>query len=344
MIAHYPKSIRIHDAPGEFRAVAIDQTGLPWRLFSQRWNGEGEAARVGQVLSGRLRANAEMQGGAFVTLDGGDEVFVSGADLGGITLGMAVRVIIRAEARQGKLARAALTDAMPGRFDAYAAWRASLPGGADLPEIKDRDAVASAFDEAQQSHVTLPGGGRLYIEHTRALTALDIDSAGRNSKGSAGARALSINREAARVAARQIALRDLGGAIVLDCIGPINKVAGEQIRTDFVTSCKVAMYRKVQVLPPSRFGLMQTAIERGSCPMSDRVKTDTAAGLFAILREVERAAEHDGAGLFRIDLSRDDLNAYLACQATCDSMLAARFGGRVSVAPSKDDLSVVRRR
>ena len=78
--------------------------------------------------------------------------------------------------------------------------------------------------------------------------------------------------------------------------------------------------------------------------MVDRAAMDTAAGLFAVLREVERAAEADGAGLFRIDLSLDDSNAYLACQTACDSMLAARFGGRVSVAKSKDDLTVVRRR
>ena len=344
MIVDQLKSILIHDAPGEFRAVAIDQAGLPWRLFSQRWKGDKEPAQVGQILSGRLRASAVAQGGAFVSLDNGEDVFLSGADLSGITLGMAVHVIIRAQARQGKLARAALTTAAPSPFDAYATWRNNLPGGADLPEISDRDSVASAFDEAQQSQVVLTGGGRLHIEHTRALTAMDVDSAGRISKGSAGARALSINRDAAREAARQITLRDIGGAVVLDCVDPLNKLAGDQVRDEFASACKTATQRKVQVFSPSRFGLMQVAIEWGSCPIVDRIAMDTAAGLFAALREVERAAEADGAGLFRIDLSSDDSSAYLSCQSLCDSMLAARFGGRVSISKSNNDVTVVRRK
>lgn len=59
-------------------------------------------------------------------------------------------------------------------------------------------------------HVGLPNGGRLIIEPTAALTAIDVD-------GGAGD-ALSVNLAAADELARQLRLRNLGGVVMADFI------------------------------------------------------------------------------------------------------------------------------
>ena len=78
----------------------------------------------------------------------------------------------------------------------------------------------SAFDErceeAWESLLTpevfIPDGGALYIEETRGLTVIDV-----NSQGALRQSEL-FNRKAIKEAMRQIQLRDLGGKIVLDLI------------------------------------------------------------------------------------------------------------------------------
>ena len=62
-----------------------------------------------------------------------------------------------------------------------------------------------------EPEVSLPGGGRLTIESTRALTAVDVDM------GSATDR-VAVNRAAAREVAAQLRLRNIGGLIVVDFI------------------------------------------------------------------------------------------------------------------------------
>ena len=79
------------------------------------------------------------------------------------------------------------------------------------------DAVEAAFDELASPEVPLPGGGRLLIHPTPALTALDVDT-GSAAGRSAGAHR-SVNAAALAEAVRQIRLRHLAGPILLDLAG-----------------------------------------------------------------------------------------------------------------------------
>lgn len=77
----------------------------------------------------------------------------------------------------------------------------------------DRHGIADLLASAQLSQLALPSGGRLTIETTAAVTAIDVDSGGAISGADA---ALRTNLEAAAEIGRQIRLRDLGGVIVVD--------------------------------------------------------------------------------------------------------------------------------
>lgn len=84
--------------------------------------------------------------------------------------------------------------------------------------------IAAQIDAALQPAVSLPSGGRLIIEATAALTAIDVDSgtAGRHLARDAGPSALAdgVNREAVAEIARQLRLRRLGGLVVIDFLTP----------------------------------------------------------------------------------------------------------------------------
>ncbi|MGH2906003.1 MAG: Rne/Rng family ribonuclease [Solirubrobacterales bacterium] len=71
------------------------------------------------------------------------------------------------------------------------------------------------------TRVDLPSGGYLIIEHTEALTIIDVNTGSFTGRGKARGLEETIthtNLEAAEEAVRQIRLRDIGGIIVIDFI------------------------------------------------------------------------------------------------------------------------------
>lgn len=79
--------------------------------------------------------------------------------------------------------------------------------------------VADAIAEATARTVGLVGGGRLTIDRTEALIAIDVDGGGSADGGGLKEEAVfRLNRRAVEEAARQIRLRNLSGLIVIDCV------------------------------------------------------------------------------------------------------------------------------
>jgi ribonuclease G len=79
----------------------------------------------------------------------------------------------------------------------------------DTPLFEALD-IAEQVDAVLQPRVPLPGGGAIYIEMSHAATMIDVDG------GTLGA--LAANRAAVSAIARQIALRNLAGPIVVDFV------------------------------------------------------------------------------------------------------------------------------
>lgn len=340
----------VHRTPGETRAAAFDRHGKPFRLFLQRWGGEGGPLRCGDHVEARLRRRAEDQGGAFFESAAGEEIFVRTKDTGPLTQGAATTLLIVTEARSGKLARGKL--AARGEESAAPAleqWAARLNGEIEAAAGPvDYDRVESAFVEALAPWCPLPGGGNIGIERTRALTAVDIDTAGRQSKGSAGARAFSVNREAVAETARQLSLRNLGGLVVLDCIAPITAATAEKLKTGLVRSFSDYSPRRIDALKPSAFGLLEAQLEWAEAPIADRILDASGlmtpeAELLALFRAAARETAANRSGFYRLTLSGRALPAYIARRKQCDQLLREAFSGRVSIASGKGEKSVVRK-
>ena len=72
--------------------------------------------------------------------------------------------------------------------------------------------------KALDRKVWLPSGGSLIIEHTEALTVIDVNTGKNVGTSSLEETVFRNNLEAADEIARQLRLRDIGGIIVIDFI------------------------------------------------------------------------------------------------------------------------------
>lgn len=320
------------DAPGEFRAVLADRDGRASALFVQRWDGNADRARYGDITQARIRAFAPEAGGAFLELRSGEEAFARLKSDTGLTEGAILSVDIRSEARGDKLARAEPTDLEATEMTAFSRWCSLFPGGGTLVPEAAPDRVAAAFEDIETQSVTLEGGGQLHIERTRALVAVDIDTAGRLGRGSAAARALTINREAAAEVARQMNLRGLGGNIVVDCVGPLNQSASEQIRTAARRGLDTYAITQAKVLKPSSIGLLQLSLPWRFMPIEDQLSLNPGeTELIELLRQLRDEATQNPMQLYTLMLGGSAREAYLARTPDVTRAVERHFGARVII-------------
>jgi len=131
----------------------------------------------------------------------------------------------------------------------------------DTVPLFTRYQIESQIERAYAREVLLPSGGAIVIDHTEALTTIDINSA-RATKGSdIEETALNTNLEATDELARQLRLRDLGGLFVIDFIDMMagrNQRAVENRLREAVKSDRA----RIQVGRISRFGLLEMSRQR----------------------------------------------------------------------------------
>jgi hypothetical protein len=167
------------------------------------------------------------------------------------------------------------------------------------PALGDRaQRVAQAFDDALESDiealaesvVALPGGMRASIVPTPALTAIDVDGAGATGeRAPKSASQLAANRAAIPALARQIRLRNLGGAILIDFAGmPARKRAAlgplleASLRDDPA---------KPRLIGFTGLGLAEILRPRTAPPLHELLAGPLAAGLAALRRAVRNHAD-----------------------------------------------------
>jgi ribonuclease E len=162
------------------------------------------------------------------------------------------------------------------------------PELADRVEYYDPEAEALPLYERHHVHeqvhraldrkVWLPSGGSLIIEHTEALTVIDVNTGKNVGRSSLEETVFKNNLEAAVEIARQLRLRDVGGIIVVDFIDM--EKAGN--RDEVVKVFRDALSRdktRTQVFEISELGLCEMTRKRigegllesftSSCPDCD---------------------------------------------------------------------------
>jgi ribonuclease E len=145
------------------------------------------------------------------------------------------------------------------------------PALADRVEYFDRDEeplplferhhVHEQIHKALDTKVWLPSGGSLIIEHTEALTVIDVNTGRNVGSSSLEETVFRNNLEAAVEIARQLRVRDIGGIIVVDFVD----MEVKDNRDELVRVFKDALSRdktRTQVYNVSDLGLVEMTRKR----------------------------------------------------------------------------------
>jgi len=109
--------------------------------------------------------------------------------------------------------------------------------------------------------VPLPSGGRLVIDETEALVAIDVNSGRSRDARDAETNAFETNMEAADEICRQLRLRDLGGIVVNDLIDMRSAKHRREVENRFKELLKKDR-AKSTVAPISPFGILEMTRQR----------------------------------------------------------------------------------
>ncbi len=124
------------------------------------------------------------------------------------------------------------------------------------------------LDQIQSREVPLPSGGRLVIDTTEALTAIDINSGRSGGKSNFEDTAFRTNMEAAKMIPLQLRLRDIGGQVVCDFIEMRDKSHWREVEKTVRGAMKIDRARH-DVGRISSFGLLELVRQRlGSSAIS----------------------------------------------------------------------------
>ena len=137
-------------------------------------------------------------------------------------------------------------------------------------------AVDEQIEEALSPTVGLAGGGAVTFQETRAVIAIDIDSARAPSRGGREAMALAVNSEAVAEIARQMRLRGLAGLIVID---PLRLRSAEN-RKNLPTRLRAEVASdpaKVEVAGYTKLGLIEMTRRRGARSLERGLSVGCAA-------------------------------------------------------------------
>ena len=134
-------------------------------------------------------------------------------------------------------------------------------GQAEGLSLFEKQHVHEQIHKALDIKVWLPSGGSLVIEHTEALTVIDVNTGKNVGKTNLEETVFSNNLEAADEIARQLRLRDIGGIIVIDFIDMETRENRRQVLDRF----KSALSRdktRTQVFDISELGLVEMTRKR----------------------------------------------------------------------------------
>ncbi len=152
-----------------------------------------------------------------------------------------------------------------------------FPRKTGLVRVHGKDQTQPLFErfniqrQVEQIHsreVTLPSGGRLVIDPTEALTAIDINSGRSGGKNNFEDMAYRTNIEAAKMIPLQLRLRDIGGQVVVDFIEMRDKNHWREVEKTVRQGMKVDRAR-YDVGKMGPFGMLEIVRQRlGSSAIS----------------------------------------------------------------------------
>ena len=145
--------------------------------------------------------------------------------------------------------------------------------------LYDLAAVHAPLDEAEADAlaraVPLPGGGRIVFDEAEALTAIDVDTGGRDARSAKGAQE-AVAAAMLSVIGRQAALRSIGGQIVLDL--PRRAFASPKVLRDRLTKA-LAPLGRVSIPAVTNEGVVVVIAPRAGPSLLERLTEPRGEGV-----------------------------------------------------------------
>ncbi|MDP2761973.1 MAG: Rne/Rng family ribonuclease [Sideroxyarcus sp.] len=235
-------------------------------------------------------------------------------------------------------AQAFMGTVMPDHMDRIKRYHDDVP-------LFSRFQIEHQIESAHARQVDLPSGGAIVIDHTEALTSIDINSARATRGGDIEATALNTNLEAADEIARQMRLRDLGGLVVIDFIdmeSSKNQRAVEERLRDAMHFDRA----RIQTAKISRFGLLELSrqrlapsLEEGSyttCPRCNGIGhiRGTESSALNILRLIQEEAMKESSAAIHVQVPVDVATFLLNEKRADISRVENRFKVRIALIPN----------
>lgn len=199
--------------------------------------------------------------------------------------------------------------------------------------------IEDAIEAALSRRVRIPGGAELVFDMAEAMCVIDINSG--VAVGKSGRASRDVNQKAMPEIARQLRLRNIAGAIVIDAL----KMNARDDRNRVLGALRNALKDDpgaCHVLGITNLGLIEMTRTRTGLSLADRMLTPSPAAellvdavAYAGLRAVVRAAAAKPSGGYRLLVSQpvaDALGGRL--KGACDQ--ATQTVGRLNVVVEAD--------
>ncbi|MGA0163743.1 MAG: Rne/Rng family ribonuclease [Bdellovibrionota bacterium] len=136
----------------------------------------------------------------------------------------------------------------------------------DPTPLFDRFDVESEIHRSLSKRVWLKSGGYLIIEHTEALTSIDVNTGRFVGKKTLEETILKTNLEAAEEIVRQLRLRNIGGIIIIDFIDMEKDNSKDQVYR-YLDKLVREDKQKTSILRISNLGLVEMTRKRSREPL-----------------------------------------------------------------------------
>jgi ribonuclease G len=180
-------------------------------------------------------------------------------------------------------------------------WRPRVEFYELVEPIFERYGIEAQIAKALERKVWLKSGGYIVIDHTEALTAIDVNTGRFVGKTDHHETALRTNLEAARVIVDQLRLRNIGGLIVIDFIDMENAEHRKAVLGALTEALKADKAR-ANIVGLSELGLVEMTRQRTReslahrlcepCPVCNQrgIVKGIATTAYEVLRRIRREA------------------------------------------------------
>lgn len=318
----------IEKAIGENRAAVYEGKKCV-ELYVRRWSAEKDA-RTGDVFSGVIRHIDKSMGAAFVDLGlkiDGFLKFTMAPKAPRFYEGLRINVEVTREAEAGKgpvlkfraLSKLDKTGRISGdNLQDFIAKRFNN-------NITFEFAQVNTIESALEREISVPGGGDIAIDFTRALVAIDVD------KGAAQS-GFNVGKSVASLIANQLRLRGIGGLIIIDLPNVRQPRQRDELHKTMLTAFDNDPHI-VKIAPMSRFGTVEMTRSKSGLSLDETINdrfgnpTIETQALRALRRLEAEGRANGGAILTLIVPSR--VKSWLeAEQIGWKSALTERIGAR----------------